>query len=337
MWWFKRTSTEFFHFCFHDDQVKAKVGAWLSWVNSTSRWVVKITTVSRWGEEILKVDVFAIRMGASFFLVVGWIIHPPTRIPGSSNKTDYQKIPLLKMIKNVPGGDDCVLVWLLWLASLRWLALSVDRKNQLIGLIGSLCSCFVWNAFWEVCCGSSNISQVCGVWYENSLPCFLWLRYLSELFDQTVFYFLSYFCVRFFFVYLIHISIGRSHNFGQGVDLWPKGWVWIAMKCIFWACRSACIAVVKIFINCRDWRPGQTIFEGSFHPAILRHKKNSGSFGKVGVYSTYPQGCLHYVFIAVGIVCAIWSRCPLLSRNFRRHCNKRARAQIGTLERREQT
>ena len=128
MWWFKRTSTEFFHFCFHDDQVKAKVGAWLSWVNSTSRWVVKITTVSRWDEEILKVDVFAIRMGASFFLVVGWIIHPPTRIPGSSNKTDYQKIPLLKMIKNVPGGDDCVLVWLLWLASLRWLALSVDRK-----------------------------------------------------------------------------------------------------------------------------------------------------------------------------------------------------------------
>ena len=75
---------------------------------------------------------------------------------------------------------------------------------------------------------------------------------------------------------------------------------------------------------------------GKFSSSHFAAQKNRGSVRKAGVSSTYPQGCLHYVFIAVGIVCAIWARCPLLSRNFRRHCNKRARAQIGTLERREQ-
>ena len=67
---------------------------------------------------------------------------------------------------------------------------------------------------------------------------------------------------------------------------------------------------------------------GKFSSSHFAAPKNRGSVRKAGVYSTYPQGCLHYVFIAVGIVCVIWARCPLLSRNFRRHCNKRARAQI---------
>ena len=103
-------------------------------------------------------------------------------------------------------------------------------------------------------------------------------------------------------MYLIQIPIGRSHNFGQGVDLWP--WMGVDSEEVHLLglsqrlhCRSQNLhQLQRLETQTNDLR-------GKFSSSHFAAQKNRGSVRKAGVYSTYPQGGLHYVFIAVYCVC----------------------------------